>query len=142
VLCFDTSYGARLYLNDLVWERVGRLAETDDLTCRIRGRAETVAVFHRKFREGAIGSNDLTCLLQQFQQESQAGAFRWLALSEAVISRLTRVHASLPAALAPRKADGQHRACASEHGPKQVHSNDRRLLDCAGHFGVRGVNII
>jgi hypothetical protein len=39
------------------------------LACCIHGRAEAVATFHRKFREGVIGSSELTTLLRQFEQE-------------------------------------------------------------------------
>jgi predicted nucleic acid-binding protein len=142
VIYFDTSYVARLYLEDPGWEKVRSLAETNRLACCIHGRAETVAAFHRKFREGAVNTGDLSTLLHQFDQECELGAFRWLPLSEAVISRLTGVYASLPAAVLLRAADAVHLACASENGFKQVYSNDVRLLASAGHFGLAGVNVI
>jgi len=142
VIYFDTSYVARLYLNDPGWEKVRALAETDHLACCIHGHAETVATFHRKFREGVIGSTALTALLRQFDQECEAGAFRWLALSETVISRLARVYASLPATVALRAADAIHLACASEHDLKRIYSNDARLLASASHFGLAGINVI
>jgi predicted nucleic acid-binding protein len=142
VIYFDTSYVARLYLQDPGWEKVRALAGTDRLACCLHGRAETVAAFHRKFREGAINSGGLATLLRQFDRECELGAFRWLPLSEAVVSRLTRVYASLPAATVLRAADAVHLACASENGLKQVYSNDVRLLASAGHFGLTGVNVI
>ena len=142
MIYFDTSYVARLYFEDPGWEKVRALAGTDQLACCIHGRAETIAAFHRKFREGAINSRDLATLLRQFDSECELGAFRWLPLSEAVISRLTRVYASLPATVVLRAADGLHLACASENGFKQVHSNDVRLLASASHFGLAGVDVI
>jgi predicted nucleic acid-binding protein len=142
VIYFDASYAARLYLNDPGWEKVRQLAATDHLACCIHGRAEVIATFHRKFREGAIGSNELTTLLLQFEQECEAGAFRWLALAETVILRLAKVYASLPTAIVLRAADAVHLACAAEHSLKEVYSNDGRLLACAGYFGLKGVNII
>jgi len=142
VIYFDTSYVARLYLEDRGWEKVRELAETDRLACCIHGRAETVAAFHRKFREGAVDSGDLATLLRQFDRDCELGGFRWLPLSEAVISRLTRVYASLPGTVILRAADALHLACASENGLKQVYSNDIRLLASASHFGLTGVNVI
>lgn len=142
MIYFDTSYVARLYLQDPGWEKVRALAGTDRLACCMHGRAETVAAFHRKFREGAISAGDLATLLRQFDRECELGAFRWLALSEAVITRLTTVYRSLPATMVLRAADALHLACASENGLKQVYSNDVRLLACAGHFGLTGVNVI
>ena len=142
MIYFDTSYVARLYLEDPGWEKVRALAETDQLACCIHGRAETVAAFHRKFREGGLNTGDLATLLRQFDRECELGAFRWLPLSEAVVSRLTRVYASLPATVVLRAADALHLACASENGLKQVYSNDVRLLASASHFALAGVNVI
>jgi len=142
VIYFDTSYVVRLYLNDPGWKKVRELAKTDHVACCVHGKAETVAAFHRKFRESAIGSKELATLLKQFDQECGAGAFRWLAFSESVIARLTKIHSSLPAHAALRAADAIHLACASEHGLKEIYSNDTRLLASAGYFGLKGVNIV
>ena len=142
MIYFDTSYVARLYFEDPGWEKVRTLSTTDKLACCIHGRAETVAAFHRKFREGAINSSDLSTLLRQFDRECELGAFRWLPLSEVIISRLTLVYASLPPAVVLRAADALHLACASENGLKQVYSNDVRLLASASHFGLAGMNVI
>ena len=89
MLYFDTSYLARLHTRDAGWEKVRALAATDAVACCVHGRAETVAAFHRKFREGAIRHQDLVRLLAEFERDCQAGAFTWLWLSPAVIDRLT-----------------------------------------------------
>jgi predicted nucleic acid-binding protein len=142
VIYFDTSYVARLYLHDPGWEKVQKLAETGHLACGLHGRAETLAAFHRKLREGAINVNDLKTLLSQFEQECEAGAFRWLPVSEAVIARVARVYSSLPVTVVLRASDAIHLACASEHGLKEIHSNDTRLLAGAIYFGLKGVDVI
>jgi len=142
MLYFDTSYLVRLYTTDPGWEKVRALARTDRLACCLHGRAETVATFHRKLREGAILGREYKTLLAEFDRDSEAGAFRWLPLSPSVVQRLASTFANLPATVAVRAADAIHLACAAEAGCGRVFSNDARLLTAASHFGVIGENIL
>ncbi len=41
-----------------------------------------------------------------------------------------------------RGADALHLCCAKQHGYRTIHSNDRHLLAAAGHFGLRGRNVV
>ncbi len=142
MLYFDTSYLVRLYTKDAGWERVRTLAATDHIACCLHGWAEVVSAFHRKFREGTISRKDLGTLLTQFDHDGSAGAYRWLPLSPSVLARLTSAYATLPSTLALRAADAMHLACAAEAGFHTVHTNDVRLLNAAGHFGLKGTNVI
>jgi predicted nucleic acid-binding protein len=142
MLYFDTSYLVRLYTKDAGWERVRALAKADKLACCLHGQAETVAAFHRKFREGVVNQKELTTLLTEFDKDSSGGAYRWLPLSQAVVQRLTSTYATLPSAAALRAADAIHLACAADAGFTKVFSNDSRLLAAAPHFGLKGENII
>ena len=99
MLYFDTSYLVRLYTKDAGWEQVRALARTDRLACCLHGQAETAAAFHRKLREGAINQRELRTLLAEFDRDSNAGAYRWLPLSPAVVLRLS--HQRIPACPLP-----------------------------------------
>lgn len=142
MLYFDTSYLVRLHTRDTGWEKVRTLAATDHIACCLHGQAEVASAFHRKFREGTINQRDLGTLLAEFDKDCSAGAYRWLPLSPAVIARLTHAYAALPATIALRAADAIHLACAVDAGFSTVHSNDTRLLHAAGHFGLKGLNVI
>jgi predicted nucleic acid-binding protein len=142
MLYFDTSYLVRLYTKDNGWEKVRALASADSLSCCIHGQAETIAAFHRKFREGVLTRKDLETLLAEFNKDSNAGAYRWLPLSPAVIDRVAFTFARLPATVPLRAADAIHLACTVDAGISRIYSNDTRLLTAASHFGLAGENII
>jgi predicted nucleic acid-binding protein len=142
VLYFDTSYLVRLYTKDAGWEKVRAFASTDSLSCCIHGQAESIAAFHRKFREGALTHKELGTLLTEFDKDSNAGAYRWLPLSPAVMVRVAATFANLPSAVSLRAADAIHLACAANAGFAKIYSNDTRLLTAASHFGLAGENII
>lgn len=139
---FDTSYLARLYLEDRGWEPVRELAATDHLACSVHGKAECIAAFHRKFREGVISRKDLGELLNQFVLDCEAGAFQWLPLSDPVISRLMAVYTTLPGTELLCAADAIHLSSAAENSFPEIYSNDARLLKASAHFGLKGVNVI
>jgi len=142
MLYFDTSYVVRLYMTDAGWEKVRRLARTGRIACCLHGQVETVSAFHRKFRENVINRKEMEILLNEFDRDSCAGAYRWLPLSPAVISRVSSVYASLPASIVLRASDAVHLACAAEAGYSRIYSNDTRLLGAAPHFLLAGENII
>jgi predicted nucleic acid-binding protein len=147
MLYFDTSYIVRLYLGDAGWESVRELAKSDSLACCLHGRAEAVGAFHRKFREGALTAKEFSELLRFFHQECEEKAFEWLPFSAHVVGRLENVYvenvyAALPPTAHVRAADIVHLACAAENGFKEIYSNDRQLLNAAGHFGIKGVNVL
>jgi hypothetical protein len=55
-------------------------------------------------------------MLDEFEADCVAGAFRWLPLSPAVVARLISVYRALPRQGVLRAADGIHLACAVEAG--------------------------
>jgi predicted nucleic acid-binding protein len=132
----------RLHTRDAGWEKVRALAATDYLACCLHGQAETVAAFHRKFRESVINRREFSELLAQLERDCKAGAVNWLPLSAVVMERLAGVFLGLPVTMPLRAADAVHLAFAAENRLKDIYSNDARLLARAPSFGLKGINIL
>jgi predicted nucleic acid-binding protein len=139
---FDTSYLVRLYFEEPGWEKVRALYTGKPWTCSLHGRAEMLAVFHRKFREGAISPAKLRHIIDQFETDCRLGEFQWLPVSDDLFEILANDFKRLPASAFLRAADALHLVCAREHGFKAIYTNDRHLLAAANHFGLQGKNII
>jgi predicted nucleic acid-binding protein len=142
MLYFDSTYLVRLYYRDPGFERVRELAATGAIACGLHGRAEVAAAFHRKVREGSLSAELYAVAMEEFALEARSEAFVWLPLTVAVVERVHRVLATLPASVFLRAADALHLACAAERGLREVYSNDQRLLAAATHFGLRGLDVI
>jgi predicted nucleic acid-binding protein len=142
LIYFDTTYIVRIYFQDPGWDKVRQFARTGQIASATLARAETIAAFHRKFREAAITQAALSALIEQFEMDAVSGAFQWLPISNAILQSVAGVYGKLPASIALRAADALHLACAAENGCKDIYSNDARLLAAAVHFGINGVNFI
>lgn len=142
MIYFDTSYLVRLYYEDPGADAVRALAATDHVACAALGQAEMIAAFHRKLREGAIRPATYVALMDQARAHDEAGAFRWLAQGQQILSRIANVYAKLPATVFLRAADAVHLATAAETGFRIVYSNDSHLLAAAKYFNLEGRNVI
>jgi len=140
---FDTSYLARLYLDDHGYAQARDLADTAvQITCAWHGQAEVVAALHRAFREDRLQHDAYAQALDQFTTDSKDGLFHWLPLGDPVQQRLRTFFQNASASVFLRAADALHLACAAEHGFTEVYSHDRHFLAAAAHFGVRGLDVI
>jgi predicted nucleic acid-binding protein len=142
VIYFDTSYLVRLYYDDPGCDKVRDLAASDNIACAAHGKAEMVAAFHRKLRDGAISQASYAALLGQMRVHDKAGAFQWLSGSPNIYVKIVEIYARLPATVFLRAADGLHLATAAQNGFRQVYSNDKHLLTAATYFGIEGRNTI
>jgi predicted nucleic acid-binding protein len=142
VTYFDTSYLVRLYLPDQGAEAVRKLAAQSDIACCLHGRIECIAAFHRTCRERGLAQVDYIALLDQFNDDDQAGGFSWLPFSVELTLRAAEVYRRASSRFFLRAADALHLACAAENGFKEIYSHDRRMLSAAPAFGLKGRNII
>ena len=142
MLYFDTSYLIRLYLDDPGSEPVRELAAQHDLASAWLGQAEILCSLHRSFREGRLDAKQHRAQRDQFRTDHDAGAYRWLPLTDPMLVRLDHVLNTAPISTFLRAADALHLACAAENGFTEVYSNDRDLLAAAPLFDLRGMNFI
>lgn len=142
MIYLDTSYLVRLYFDDPGFAAVRSLAATDHVACAWHGHAETIAAFHRKFREKTIRGTQYRALLTQFALDQQAGAITWLPAGPEVLQRVAQIYAGLPGSVYLRAADALHLATAALHRYEVIYSNDSHLLAAASQFGLIGKNVI
>lgn len=104
--------------------------------------SELHAALHRGLREERLDRGELEAVLDRFRADCELGMWHWLPVSMSVHERVAAAYVELAASVFLRAGDAIHLATASEHGFRQVYSNDRRLLAAAPHFGLSGVDII
>jgi predicted nucleic acid-binding protein len=142
VIYFDTSYLVRLYYDDPGADKVRLLAGSDNIACAAHGKAEMIAAFHRKLREGVISQASYAALLGQVRVHEKAGAFHWLSAGPEIYQRISEIYSRLPATIFLRAADALHLSTASQNGFRHVYSNDTHLLAAAKYFSIEGRNSI
>lgn len=77
---------------------------------------------------------DTSYLARLYLEDHGFQAVRKRAAISSIISSAWHAQSEIAAAL--------HLACAAEHGFTEIYSNDRRFLDAAELFGLKGTNII
>ncbi len=140
---WDTSYLAKIYLRESGSEAVLQaFADQGGFVISEHGRLEFMTTLNRHQREGALTPAQLKLVWQKLEQDVADGLIRFLPLSTPLIERACEQVASLPSTVFLRAADALHLACAKDAGLKEIHSHDRHLLAAAGHFGLKGVDVI
>jgi predicted nucleic acid-binding protein len=140
---FDTAYLAKLYIAEAGSDDVrAHAAHADQISCLAHGRVELAFMFHRKFREGAIGHHWLAQHWEQVESDEQSGMLSWLPLTPQLLDEATRSALALPADIYLRASDALHLAAAKYHGFREIYSNDTHLLAAAKHFGIKRRNVI
>ena len=142
MLYFDTSYLVRLYLEDHGADLVRSLAAASDIASSFHGGIESIAAFHRSYREKRLTHAGYVTLLDQFKDDDKGGAFTWLPLGNDLMLKTEKIYRKAPPGLFLRAADAIHLICARENGFTEIYSHDTRMLAAAPLFGLKAKNII
>jgi predicted nucleic acid-binding protein len=112
------------------------------VACSFHGEIETIAAFHRAYREKRVNHARYLRLLNQFRAESKNGAFCWLPLNKEIVPKVEEVYRNASPNFFLRAADALHLICARENGFTEIYSHDARMLATAPAFGLKARNVI
>jgi predicted nucleic acid-binding protein len=138
---FDAALIAKFYLNEPGREPVRQLARSAGAVVS-SGIAvvEVSAAFHRKVREGAIELRVFRALQGQFAHDLDAGLWRLVGPSEAVLREAQAAFSRLDKSIFVRSLDALHLVTAKSENFDRIYSNDRHVLAAARSFGLHGVD--
>jgi predicted nucleic acid-binding protein len=138
---FDAALVAKFYLNESGRDVVRHLARSAGavVTSGI-AIAEVSAAFHRKLREGGIERHVFRALQGQFAHDLNAGLWRLVGPTEALLREVQTAFARLDASVFVRSLDALHLVTARAEGFTRIYSNDRHLLGACRRFGLHGVD--
>jgi len=139
----DTAYLLKYYIDEPGSEEVRHLIDSQTQVASLSlARLELAAAFHRKLREGQIDKSVHTALVGQFSDDNLASHWTWLAADQTLLDTAVKGFDALSPRIFLRASDALHLICAKEHGFREIYSNDKHLLAAAGHFGLKGKNVI
>ena len=134
----DTSYAAKLYVPEAESVTVRNHLETHPgrVCLSELARAELMAVFHRRMREGCWGQAEFSVAARQFQQDDMSGFWTWLPLDQPIIRMTAELYLTLPAGVFLRTADTLHLVTARHHGFSDIYTFDRHQTVAAEALGL------
>ncbi|EDY20021.1 conserved hypothetical protein [Chthoniobacter flavus Ellin428] len=142
MIYFDACYIAKFYLAEPDSAKVTAAAQDSaGVNCLLLGKAEVIAVFHRKLRENVVDEAGFRLLCDQFETDCLGGLWQWHPLDDVLLRSFSLRFRCLAATTYLRAADGLHLACAAENGFAAVHTNDRHMIDAAPAFGLQTVTL-
>ena len=142
MIYFDACYIAKFYLAEPDGPNVIAFAKGNaNVGCLLIGKAEVIAVFHRKLRESVVDVTGFHLLCDQFEADCTSGLWQWRAVGDALLASSAQRFRGLPPTTFLRAADGLHLTCAAEEGCTAIHTSDRHMIAAAPAFGLRAVTL-
>jgi predicted nucleic acid-binding protein len=138
---FDSALIAKFYLNEPGREPVRQVARSaGGVVSSGIAVVEVSAAFHRKLREGAIEVRVLRALQGQFAHDLDAGLWRFVGPTEAVLREAQATFTRLDKSIFVRSLDALHLVTARSERFDRIYSNDRHVLAAARRFGLHGID--
>ena len=138
-LYLDSAYVAKCYINEPDSTKVRALVRQEtDLQTSALSLAEMACIFQRHVRKKGLTRRQANELRSAFMKDVDDGVWLLHPVSEAMLRKVEIAVGSLPANVYLRAGDAIHLVTARDAGFGELWSNDRRLLDAARHFGLRG----
>ena len=142
MIYFDACYIAKFYLAEPDSPSVAAFANSHaNIGCLLIGKAEVIAVFHRKLRESVVDVSGFRLLCDQFESDCVSGLWQWRAVDDELLRLSAARFRGLSATTFLRAADGLHLTCAAEEGCTTIHTSDRHMIAAAPAFGLQAVTL-
>ena len=142
MIYFDACYIAKFYLAEPDSPNVIAFAKDNaNVGCLLIGKAEVIAVFHRKLRESVVDVSGFHLLCDQFEADCASGLWQWRAVDDALLASSAQRFRRLSATTFLRAADGLHLTCAAEEGCTAIHTSDRHMIAAAPAFELQAVTL-
>lgn len=143
MIYFDSAYIAKCYLNEPGAEVVRGLAKTVlGLASCEWARLEFSSALQRSVRDSGVTAQQARQIRAQFKEDQKNQVWTWFPVTSELLSETAESLHRLPKEVMIRSGDALHLTCARSQGFKEIYTNDRHMLACAGHFGLKGVDLI
>ena len=142
MIYFDACYVAKFYLAEPDSANVIAFTESHaSVSCLLIGKAEVVAVFHRKLRESIVDVSGFHLLCDQFEADCASGLWQWHPVDDTLLRLSAQRFRGLPPTTFLRASDALHLTCAAEEGCTTIHTSDRHMIAAAPAFGLQAVTL-
>ncbi len=140
MIACDTSAVAKFYVPEKESVAMRKLLERADRVCFSElGRAELMAVFHRRLREGTWSRRDFLAAVRQFQHDDLAGFWTWLPVDSFILRAAAEVYTTLSATVFLRSSDCIHLVTALHHNFTEFLTFDAHQTQAAAALGLTPV---
>ncbi|MCC5816500.1 MAG: type II toxin-antitoxin system VapC family toxin [Leptospira sp.] len=138
----DTSTLAKFYVPEAESYKVMHvLGLCDAVYASEFAKAELMAVFHRRLREGKWTSKQFQVVLKQFQIDNNSNYWNWIALNSEITAKVAETYSTLSDNIFLRTADCYHLVTALHMGFDSILTYDKHQSLAAEEFGLKAIQV-